>query len=102
MESKEVEEKTGATEWKDFLGVIGDVEKDIVDGVKTRLRRADRILSELLKTLVTKRKLTQEDIDTVLMITIEKFIEAVQAQAITVYFTDDEGNVQFKHIHYSP
>lgn len=101
MASEEVEEKTGATEWKDFLSVIGDVEKDVVDGVKTRLRRADRILSELLKTLVSKRKLTQENIDTVLMITIEKFIEAVQAQAITVYFTDEEGNAQFRHIHYS-
>lgn len=98
--AEEVQEKA-ATEWKDFLSVIGDVEKDILEGVKTRLRRADRILSELLKTLVTKRKLTQEDIDTVLMITIGKFIEAVQAQAITVYFTDDEGNAQFRHIHYS-
>ncbi|MFH1422416.1 MAG: GspE/PulE family protein [Planctomycetota bacterium] len=101
MKKENTENKPEIREWKDFLNVIDDIEKDVLDGVKTRLRKADLVLSEMLKTIVSKRKLTEADLDTVLKITIQKFIEAVQAQAITVYFTDDEGNAKFKYIYYS-
>ncbi|MBI4229530.1 MAG: Flp pilus assembly complex ATPase component TadA, partial [Planctomycetes bacterium] len=58
------------------------------------------VLSALLKRLTGHRKLSKEDFDTVVAITIQKVVEAVGAEAITVFLSEDEG-IRFAHIHYA-
>jgi type IV pilus assembly protein PilB len=62
-----------------------------------------RMLSALLRSLTSRKQLTEEDQDSVFDATIEKVLEAVQAQAITVYLIDhDAGEIEFKYSYSSP
>ncbi|MHC4598752.1 MAG: ATPase, T2SS/T4P/T4SS family [Planctomycetota bacterium] len=61
-----------------------------------------RVLNALLKTLTSKRQLTPEDQDTVMRITMEKVLEAIQAQAITMYIIGDDDLIYFRYNYMSP
>jgi type IV pilus assembly protein PilB len=90
-------------EWEDFLQFISsEVEKKAVEQTKTQMRKVDRLVSDLLRTIVSKRKISEDELKAVLHVTVEKFVEAVQAQAVTIYFTDEEGNIGFDSVYYSP
>lgn len=91
------------SEWEDFLSFISsEVEKKAVERTKTQMRKVDRLISDLLRTVVSKKKISEQELKAVLQLTVEKFVEAVQAQAVTIYFTDDEGNISFDSVYYSP
>jgi len=60
-----------------------------------------QVLNNLLKILVSKRELTEKDLDTVLEITIQKLVELVQAQAITIYSVGDDNLIHFTHVYFS-
>ena len=60
-----------------------------------------QVLNNLLKILVSKRELTEKDLDTVLEITIQKLVELVQAQAITIYSVGDDNLIYFTHVYFS-
>ncbi len=90
-------------EWEDFLQFISsEVEKKAVQQTKTQMRKVDRLVNDLLRTIVSKKKISEEQLKAVLQVTVEKFVEAVQAQAVTVYFTDEQGNINFDSVYYSP
>ncbi|MCU0722961.1 MAG: GspE/PulE family protein [Planctomycetes bacterium] len=61
-----------------------------------------RVLNALLKSLTGKRQLTAEDEETVMKITMEKVLEAVQAQAITVYIMGEDNLIHFRYNYLSP
>jgi type IV pilus assembly protein PilB len=63
-------------------------------------RRIEQVVSALVRTLTSKREVTQKDLDLVLEITKSKIVEAVNAQAITVYFRERDG-IHFRHISYN-
>ncbi len=63
-------------------------------------RRIEQVVSALVRTLTSKREVTQKDLDVVLEITKSKIVEAVNAQAITVYFKERDG-IHFRHISYN-
>ena len=85
----------------DFFGSIDEgVEKESIEK-KTRTFRSERIIDTLLKRLTSKKQITEKDLDTVLQITIQKVVEAVQAQAITIYTLGDDGKIHFSQIFYS-
>ena len=81
-----------------FFGSVDDA--SIIEK-KTRTFRSDKIINDLLKRLTSKRKLSSKDLDTVLLITIQKVVEAVQAQAITIYTLGDDNKIRFSQIFYS-
>ncbi|HUU27476.1 MAG TPA: GspE/PulE family protein [archaeon] len=60
-----------------------------------------QVLNNLLKILVSKREITEKDLDTVLEITIQKVVELVQAQAITIYSVGDDNLIHFTHFYFS-
>jgi len=60
-----------------------------------------QVLNNLLKILVSKRELTEKDLDTVLEITIQKLVELVQAQAITIYSVGEDNLIHFTHVYFS-
>jgi type IV pilus assembly protein PilB len=86
----------------DFFGQIDtQVEQEAVAEIKRKKTiRSDRILSDLLRGLLSRKKINEEDANTVMQITIQKFVEAVQAQAITIYFVKDE-QIHFEFVYYS-
>ncbi len=61
----------------------------------------NRVVSSLLRTLVSKRTPTREDLDTVLCITIQKVVEALRAEAITLYLVDADKTIHFAYVYYS-
>ncbi|MHC5037529.1 MAG: ATPase, T2SS/T4P/T4SS family [Planctomycetota bacterium] len=61
-----------------------------------------RVLNALLKTLTSKKQLAETDQDTVMRITMEKVLEAIQAQAITMYMVGDDDQVHFRYNYMSP
>ncbi|MFH1068647.1 MAG: GspE/PulE family protein [Candidatus Glassbacteria bacterium] len=60
-----------------------------------------QVLNNLLKILVSKREITEKDLETVLEITIQKLVELVQAQAITIYSVGDDNLIHFTLIYFS-
>ncbi len=64
--------------------------------------RSERVLSDMLRSLLSKRELKEKDLNNIIGITIQKFVEAVQAQAITVFFIKDDNKIHFEHVYYSP
>lgn len=69
----------------------------------TRARRETATanpLNTLLKRLVSKRALSQADFDTVIDLTIQKIVEAIEAEAITLFLREDDG-IHFSHVYYS-
>ncbi|MBW7997540.1 MAG: GspE/PulE family protein [Candidatus Glassbacteria bacterium] len=60
-----------------------------------------QVLNNLLKILVSKREITEKDLETVLEITIQKLVELVQAQAITIYTVGDDNLIHFTHAYFS-
>jgi type IV pilus assembly protein PilB len=71
---------------------------------KTKSRPADRkieqVVAQLVRTLTSKREVTAKDLEMVLEVTKSKIVEAVNAQAITIYFAEEDG-IHFRHISYS-
>ena len=93
----------GTNEWEDFLRFIGsEVERKAVEQTKTQLRKVDRLVNDLLRTVVSRKKISEQELKAVLQVTVEKFVEAVQAQAITTYLTDEQGDIKFDSVFYSP
>jgi type IV pilus assembly protein PilB len=58
------------------------------------------VINALLKRLISKRKLTDEDLTTVLDLTIGKVVEAVGGEAITVFLLEEKA-IRFAHVYYS-
>ncbi len=71
---------------------------------RTKSRPADRkieqVVAQLVRTLTSKREVTAKDLEVVLEVTKNKIVEAVNAQAITIFFVEDDG-IHFRHISYS-
>ncbi|MBI3829315.1 MAG: GspE/PulE family protein [Planctomycetes bacterium] len=64
---------------------------------------AKRILDVLLRTLVQKKTVSPEDLDTILGITIRKVADTVYAQAVSVFMVDKATQrIRFKNVYYSP
>ncbi len=57
-------------------------------------------LNALLKRLVSKRALTQADFDTVIELTIQRIVDAIEAEAITVFLKEADG-IHFANVYYS-
>jgi len=62
---------------------------------------AKQVLNNLLKILVSKRQISEKDLDTVLEITIQKLVELVKAQAITIYSVGKDGLIHFTNVYFS-
>ena len=60
-----------------------------------------QVLHNLLKILVSKREITEKDLETVLDITIQKLVELVHAQAITIYSMGEDNLIHFTHAYFS-
>ncbi|MBN2289213.1 MAG: GspE/PulE family protein [Candidatus Glassbacteria bacterium] len=60
-----------------------------------------QVLNNLLKMLVSKRQISEKDLDTVLEITIQKLVELVKAQAITIYSVGKDGLIHFTNVYFS-
>jgi len=60
-----------------------------------------QVLNNLLKILVSKREITEKDLETVLEITIQKLVELVHAQAITIYSIGEDNLIHFTHAYFS-
>ena len=71
--------------------------------IDPKSKKADekQVLNNLLKILVSKRNITEKDLDTVLEITIQKLVELVKAQAITIYSRDSEKQIHFTNVYFS-
>ncbi len=61
-----------------------------------------KILQGLLRTLMTKEKLVEEDLNLVLDITVQKIVETLNVEAISVYFLDTDNMIKFTNVYYSP
>ena len=62
-----------------------------------------RVLDVLLRSLVQKKTITPEDMETVLGITIRKVADTVFAQAITIFMVDKANQrIRFQNVYYSP
>jgi len=70
---------------------------------KKRKSTADekQVLNNLLKILVSKREITEKDLETVLEITIQKLVELVRAQGITIYSVGEDNLIRFTHAYFS-
>jgi type IV pilus assembly protein PilB len=64
-------------------------------------RRIDRVVSQLIKALTGKKPPTKENLNSIFRLTISKIVTAVNAQAITIYFLEDDGKIHFGHVYYS-
>jgi type II secretory ATPase GspE/PulE/Tfp pilus assembly ATPase PilB-like protein len=69
-----------------------------------RLKLGSRnILQALLRSLVQKKPLTEEDADAVLGVTIRKVSDTLHAQAVTIFMVDTANQcLLFKRVYYSP
>lgn len=64
-------------------------------------RDSRKVLGRLLKELVSKKQLSPEDLGTVLNVTIQKVVDEIQAEAITIFFVDKTDQIKFAHVYYS-
>lgn len=83
-------------------GGKGDSAEAATINARKHTIRSERVLSDMLRTLLSKKDLTEVDMRSVIGITIQKFVEAVQAQAISVLFLKDDDKIHFEHVYYSP
>jgi type IV pilus assembly protein PilB len=60
-----------------------------------------QVLNNMLKILVSKRQISEKDLDTVLEITIQKLVELVKAQAITIYSIGKDNLIHFTNVYFS-
>jgi type IV pilus assembly protein PilB len=60
-----------------------------------------RLLNALLRTLTSQKHFSEEDLGSVLDVTIEKVLETVHAQAITLYLIEDDA-IHFRYNYLSP
>ena len=91
----------GFLSWMDEGGEENQVVEAETIEKKTRTFRADKVIDSFLRFLTKKRKLTEEDLEAVYRITVQKIIEAVQAQAITIYTVGDDNNIGFSQVFFS-
>jgi len=63
-------------------------------------RKIEQVVSQLVRTLTSKKEVTAKDLEMVLEVTKSKIVESVNAQAITIFFAEDDG-LHFRHISYS-
>jgi len=77
--------------------------KAVTDSAANGRTAADekQVLNNLLKILVSKRQITEKDLDTVLEITIQKLVELVKAQAITIYSVGKDNLIHFTNVFFS-
>jgi type IV pilus assembly protein PilB len=62
-----------------------------------------QLLDLLLKTLTSRKPLTEDDADTVLGTTIRKVADTIFAQAVTIFLVDRAANrIRFQNVYYSP
>ncbi|MFN7181335.1 MAG: ATPase, T2SS/T4P/T4SS family [Planctomycetota bacterium] len=68
--------------------------KQIIDSKK--------ILQGLLRTLMTKETLVEDDLNLVLDMTVQRIVEILNIEAISVYFVDSDNMIKFTNVYYSP
>ncbi|MCZ6688469.1 MAG: GspE/PulE family protein [Planctomycetota bacterium] len=91
----------GFLSWMDEGGEENQVVEAETIEKKTRTFRADKVIDSFLRFLTKKRKLTEEDLEAVYRITVQKIIEAVQAQAITIYTVGNDNKIGFSQVFFS-
>jgi len=60
-----------------------------------------QVLNNLLKILVSKREITKKDLETVLEITIQRLVEMVRAQLVTISLVGEDNLIHFTHVYFS-
>lgn len=60
-----------------------------------------KILQGLLRTLMSKEKLAPEDLNLVLDMTVQKIVETLNIESISVYFVDTDNMIKFTNVYYS-
>ncbi len=65
-------------------------------------RKVNLIIEPLLKSLIFKKTLSQEDLKTVLDITIQKVVHTIHAQAITLFLLGEDDRIHFSYVYFSP
>ncbi len=61
-----------------------------------------KILQVLLRTLMGKERLSPDDLTLVLDMTVQKIVEILNVEAISVYFVDTDNMIKFTSVYYSP
>jgi type II secretory ATPase GspE/PulE/Tfp pilus assembly ATPase PilB-like protein/putative methionine-R-sulfoxide reductase with GAF domain len=61
----------------------------------------NRILNALLRSLTSKKTLTAEDLNTILDVTIQKVVDSIRAEAITVFLVGKDNMIHFQNVYYS-
>ena len=80
---------------------MSDTSANVANGPHKSTMDEKQVLNNLLKILVSKREITEKDLETVLEITIQKLVELVQAQAITIYTMGEDNLIHFTHAYFS-
>ncbi|HVY61016.1 MAG TPA: GspE/PulE family protein [Planctomycetota bacterium] len=79
-----------------------DMEEHAAKRTKSRPadKKIEQVVSQLVRTLTSKKEVTAKDLEVVLEVTKTKIVESVNAQAITIFFAEQDG-IHFRHISYS-
>ncbi|GIW72274.1 MAG: hypothetical protein KatS3mg102_1816 [Planctomycetota bacterium] len=67
---------------------------------RTAERRVDQAIGGLVRTLLNRREVSPEDLESLLRITTGKIVEAIGAEAVTIFFAEPDG-IHFGHVAYS-
>ncbi|MBA3053099.1 MAG: GspE/PulE family protein [Candidatus Omnitrophota bacterium] len=67
-------------------------------GIEDKL---NRIIAPLLREIIFKKEISPEVLNTVLRITIEKIVNSLFAESITLYLVDKD-KIKFSHVYFSP
>ena len=67
-------------------------------GIEDKL---NRIIAPLLREIIFKKEITPDVLNTVLKITIEKIVNTLFAESITLYLVDKD-KIKFSHVYFSP
>jgi GAF domain-containing protein len=68
---------------------------------KKRNNKLDEILQPLIRRLVFKKTVDQEDLDIILEITIKKVVHMLKALSVTLYLVEEDDKIHFSHVYFS-
>lgn len=61
----------------------------------------NRILDAILRFLTSKRAITPQNLDLIMEITVQRMLQSVSAESISIYLLNEEGKIEFKYVFYS-
>ncbi len=61
-----------------------------------------KIFQALLRAIMTKERLAEDDLNLVLDMTVQKIVEVLNVESISVYFVDTDNMIKFTNVYYSP